>query len=142
LTLTRYLSETKILSFESSNYLLLIFMHLCTCNLFGRKYIFVYIRLKIKSNSVLSSTRFNISTILSRNIYRMWPRVLGRWTQGLAIGAAMYQWCEFKSRRGKNTVRFNFQTYIYNNLFRYIMFCICSLPAIVCIYIGRGTNTH
>ena len=61
--------------------------------------------------------KHNISTILSRNIYRMWPRVLGRWAQGLAIGAAMYQWCEFKSRRGKNTVRFNFQTYIYKNLF-------------------------
>jgi hypothetical protein len=58
-----------------------------------------------------------ISTILSRNIYRMWPRVLGRWAQGLAIGAAMYQWCEFKSRRGKNTVGFNFQTYIYKNVF-------------------------
>ena len=39
------------------------------------------------------------------------------------IGAAVYQWCEFKSRRGKNTnltaqrpnsntVWFNFQTYI------------------------------
>ena len=47
----------------------------------------------------------------------MWPRVLGRWAQGLAIGAAMYQWCEFKSRRGKNTVGFNFQTYIYKNVF-------------------------
>ena len=40
-------------------------------------------------------------------------------------GAVVYQWCEFKSRRGKNkkltalksnsnTVWFNFQTYIYN----------------------------
>jgi hypothetical protein len=42
----------------------------------------------------------------------------------LANGAAVYQWCGFKSRRGKNknltalksnsnTVWFNFQTYIY-----------------------------
>ena len=34
---------------------------------------------------------------------RMWSSVLGRWTQGYAIGAAVYQWCEFKCRRGTNT---------------------------------------
>jgi hypothetical protein len=50
-----------------------------------------------------------------------WSRALDI---GLSIGGAVYQWCEFKSRRGKNkhltaqrsnsnTVWFNFQTYIY-----------------------------
>ena len=54
----------------------------------------------------------------------MWSSGLGRWTSGYANGAAMYQLCGFKSRRGKNknltalksnsnTVWFNFQTYIY-----------------------------
>ena len=48
--------------------------------------------------------------------------ISGKWN--IYIGAAVYQWCEFKSRRGKNknltalksnsnTVWFNFQTYIY-----------------------------
>jgi hypothetical protein len=46
-------------------------------------------------------------------------------------GAAVYQWCGFKSRRGKNkkltalksnsnTVWFNFQTYIYIYIYMYI----------------------
>ena len=46
------------------------------------------------------------------------------------MGAAVYQWCEFKSRRGKNkhltalksnsnTVWFNFQTYIYIYIYMY-----------------------
>ena len=45
------------------------------------------------------------------------------WSRALTYGAAVYQWCGFKSRRGKNknltalksnfnTVWFNFQTYI------------------------------
>ena len=59
---------------------------------------------------------------------RMWSSGLGRWTYGLAIGAAVYQLCEFIFRRGKNinltaqrsnsnTVWFNFQTYILLFLF-------------------------
>jgi hypothetical protein len=47
----------------------------------------------------------------------------------VVYGAAVYQWCGFKSRRGKNknltalksnsnTVWFNFQTYIYIYLVR------------------------
>jgi hypothetical protein len=51
-----------------------------------------------------------------------WSRVLDVWLSEWC--AAVYQWCEFKSRRGKNknltaqksnsnTVWFNFQTYIY-----------------------------
>ena len=51
-----------------------------------------------------------------------WSRALD--VKGLTNGAAVYQWCGFKSRRGKNknltalksnsnTVWFNFQTYIY-----------------------------
>ena len=47
------------------------------------------------------------------------------------IGAAVYQWCGFKSLRGKNknltalisnsnTVWFNFQTYIYTHIYSYL----------------------
>ena len=53
----------------------------------------------------------------------IWSSGLGHRTSGWAIGAAVYQCCEFKSRRGKsktltaqklnsNTVWFYFQTYI------------------------------
>ena len=54
---------------------------------------------------------------------RMWSSGLGRWTYGKAIYSAVYQWCEFNSRRGKNTNVtaqksnsitgwFNFETYV------------------------------
>jgi hypothetical protein len=63
---------------------------------------------------VLPSTGFILSPLIHCSTNRLSLK---------AIGAAVYQWCEFKSRRGKNknwtaqrsnsnTVWFNFQTYI------------------------------
>jgi hypothetical protein len=57
---------------------------------------------------------------------RMWWIGQGIWTLRYAIYSAVYQWCEFKSRRGKNTnvtaqksnyntVWINFQTHIIFN---------------------------
>ena len=63
------------------------------------------------------------STVLLYIYEWMWSSGPGRRTQGQANGAAVHQWCGFKSRRGKNkkltvlkpnsnTAWFNFQTYI------------------------------
>ena len=79
---------------------------------------------------------FNIITKTFELIYNDW-----------SIDAAVYQWCGFKSRRGKNknftalrsnsnTVWFNFQTYIYMNPHHWYTAAPFAQP-----YVQRPTST-
>ena len=74
------------------------------------------------TNIIRNKYTFTIAYICIYILYIFYIADVVEWST--APGAAVYQWCEFKSRRGKNKnltaqrsnsniVWFNFQTYIY-----------------------------
>jgi hypothetical protein len=102
------------------------------------------------TNIIRNKYTFTIAYIWIYILYIFYIADVVEWST--APGAAVYQWCEFKSRRGKNKnltaqrsnsniVWFNFQTYIYILYFTFL-FSLFVFVSAAGQYIAWGQRPH